>query len=123
MIRAKDIYTDQERRLMLKMSAMGPVIAQIQLKIRQQSYHHVNAPYIVFEVPTYVFGYPLYTMRDAMEYLTNEFIKAGYWAWTVGEKTLFISWIKPVKTRDVGGTITTTNYRPQVYDNFNYTTG
>jgi hypothetical protein len=58
MIRAKDIYTDQERRLMLKMSAMGPVIAQIQLKIRQQSYHHVNAPYIVFEVPSYVFGYP-----------------------------------------------------------------
>jgi hypothetical protein len=58
-----------------------------------------------------------------MEYLTNEFIKAGYWAWTVGETTLFISWLKPVKSRDINGTITTTNYRPQVYDNFNYTTG
>jgi len=27
-----------------------------------------------------------------------------------------ISWIKPVKSRDLGKPILTTNYRPQVYD-------
>jgi hypothetical protein len=123
MIRAKDLYADQERRLMLKMSAMGPVINQIQLKIRQQSYHHINAPYIVFEVPSYVFGYPLYTMQEALDYLINAFIKAGYLAWAVNKNAIFISWLKPVKSREITVPITTTNYRPQVYDNFNYKSG
>ena len=32
------------------------------------------------------------------------------------EKYLLISWLKPVKSRDLGKPILTTNYRPQAYN-------
>jgi hypothetical protein len=55
-------------------------------------------------------------MKEAIEHLMTEFSKAGYWVWVVENNNLFISWLKPVKTRDLGKPILTTNYRPQVYD-------
>jgi hypothetical protein len=115
-MRANDVRDEQEEHRLSRMAAMKPVLAQIEGKIRQQSIVGPNAPYILFEVPSFVFGYPLYNFKDAIEYLKNELIRAGFWAWDVEEKYLFISWIKPVKTRDLGKQMLVTNYRPQVYD-------
>jgi hypothetical protein len=116
MQRAKDVWDEQEQRRENRMAAMIPVIAQIQAKIKQQAIHNTNAPYILFEVPTYVFGYPLFSLKEAVQFLVSEFGKAGYWIWVVDEKFLFISWMKAVKTKDLGKPILATNYRPQVYD-------
>lgn len=116
MQRAKDVWDEQEQRRENRMGAMNPVIAQIQAKIKQQAIHNTNAPYILYEVPTYVFGYPLFSLKEAVQFLHSEFGKAGYWVWVVDEKFLFISWMKAVKTRDLGKPILATNYRPQVYD-------
>jgi len=116
MLRARDVWNEQEQRRENRMAAMNPVISQIQAKIRQQAIHNSNAPYIVFEVPTYVFGYPLFSLKEAIEFLYREFSAAGYWVWVVEGKYLVISWLKPVKTRDLGKPILATNYRPQVYD-------
>ena len=115
MIRATDVLQEQQQRRENRMAAMTPVIAQIQAKIRQQAIHNANAPYILYDVPTYVFGYPLFSLKEALEFLVTEFSKAGYWIWIVDGKYLFISWMKAVKSRD-GKPILTTNYRPQVYD-------
>ena len=116
MLRARDVWDEQEERKSNRMAAMAPVIAQIQAKIRQQAIHNSNAPYILYEVPTYVFGYPLFSLKEAIEFLTTEFARAGYWVWVVDTKYLFISWLKPIKSRDMGRPILTTNYRPSVYD-------
>lgn len=116
MLKAKEVWEEQEERRQNRMAAMVPVIAQIQAKIRQQAIHQSNAPYIIYEVPTYVFGYPLFQLSDALEYLVGEFAKAGYWVWIVETKYLMISWLKPTKTRDGGKPILATNYRPMVYD-------
>ena len=116
MLRARDVWDEQEERKNSRMAAMGPVIAQIEAKIRQQAIHNSNAPYILYEVPTFVFGYPLYSLKEAIEFLVTEFARAGYWVWVVDVKYLFISWLKPVKTRDLGKPILATNYRPQAYD-------
>ena len=116
MLRARDVWDEQEERKSNRMAAMVPVISQIQSKIRQQAVHNPNAPYIVYEVPTYVFGFPLFQVSEAIQYLFNEFSKAGYWVWVVEGKYLVISWLKPTKTRDAGRPILATNYRPQVYD-------
>lgn len=123
MLKARDVWNEQEGRRLNRMAAMSPVMAQIQAKIRQQAVHNTNAPYIVYEVPTFVFGYPLYSLNEAMEFLIREYTAAGYWVWVVDQKYLLISWIKPVKSRDAGKPILTTNYRPQVYDSsmFNVT--
>lgn len=116
MLKASDVLNEQNQRRENRMSAMNPIITQIQAKIRQQSIHNVNAPYIIYEVPTYVFGYPLFSLKEALEFLVSEFSKAGYWIWIVEGKCLFISWMKATKSRDLGRPILTTNYRPQVYD-------
>jgi len=116
MLKAREVWDEQESRRENRMAAMGPVINQIQAKIRTQAIHNSNAPYIVFEVPTYVFGYPLFSLAEAMEFLVKSFSQAGYWVWIVENKYLMISWLKPVKTRDAGRPILATNYRPQVYD-------
>lgn len=120
MLRARDVWDEQEQRKNNRMAAMGPVIDQIQAKIKQQAIHNSNAPYILYEVPSFVFGYPLYTLKEAIEYLVTEFARAGYWIWVVDQKFLFISWIKPVKTKDLGKPMLATNYRPQVYDPSTY---
>jgi|UniRef100_A0A6C0LBQ3 hypothetical protein len=117
MLRARDVWDEQEEHKLNKMAAMRPIIAQIEGKIRQQAIANSNAPYILTEVPSFVFGYPLFNHKDAIQYLLNEFLKAGFWVWNVEEKYLLISWLKPVKSRDLGKPILTTNYRPQVYDN------
>jgi hypothetical protein len=116
MLKAREIWDEQEERRSNRMAAMTPVIAQIQAKIRQQAIHNTNAPYILYEVPTYVFGYPLFSLKEAIQYLVAEFAKAGYWVWVVEEKYLFISWMKPVKTKDLGKPMLATNYRPMVYE-------
>ena len=116
MMKARDVWEEQEEHRIYKMAAMKPVLAQIEGKVRQQAILNANAPYILFEVPSFVFGYPLYKFKDAVDYLMNELLKAGFWVWDVEEKYLLISWLKPVKTRDLGKTALTTNYRPQIYD-------
>lgn len=115
MQKASEIWKEQEERKENRMSAMTPVITQIQAKIRTQAVHNPNAPYILFEVPTYVFGYPLYDIKDAFDFLIREFSKAGYWVWIVENKYLFISWLKPTKGRDGGKPMLMTNYRPMPY--------
>jgi hypothetical protein len=116
MLRARDVWDDQEERRANRMAAMNPIITQIQSKIKLHATHHSNAPYIVYEVPSYVFGYPLFGLKEAVDHLVSEFSKAGYWVWVVEEKYLFISWLKPVKTRDGSRQILATNYRPMAYD-------
>lgn len=116
MLKAREVWNEQEGRRLNRMAAMSPVMTQIQAKIRQQAVHNTNAPYIVYEVPSFVFGYPLYSLSEAMDFLIREYSAAGYWVWIVEQKYLLISWIKPVKTRDIGKPILATNYRPQVYD-------
>jgi hypothetical protein len=116
MLKAREVWNQQESRRLNRMAAMSPVMTQIQAKIKQQAIHNTKAPYIVYEVPSFVFGYPLYHLSEAIEFLMKEYVAAGYWVWLVESKYLLISWIKPVKTRDMGIPILATNYRPQVYD-------
>ena len=116
MLKAREVWNEQEGRRLNRMAAMMPVMTQIQAKIKQQAVHNTNAPYIIYEVPSFVFGYPLYKMSEAMEFLIKEYMSAGYWVWIVENKYLLISWIKPIKTRELGKPILATNYRPQVYD-------
>ena len=116
MLRARDVWDEQEDRRANRMAAMTPIIAQIQALIRRQAVHNSDAPYIIYPVPTYVFGYPLFSLKEALDHLVSEFSKAGYWVWVVEGNYLFISWMKPVKSRDGAKSMLVTNYRPMAYD-------
>jgi len=117
MLKAKDVWDEQEARKEQRMAAMRPVIAQIQMKVRKQAISTPNAPYIVFEIPQFVFGYPLYQLSEARDYLMQTLQSSGYQVWVVDEKYLLISWVKTSQGKS--GSYRPpliTNYRPQVYD-------
>lgn len=117
MLRARDVWDEQEARKEQRMAAMRPVLAQLYAKIRRQAIHSPSAPYVVFEIPTYVFGYPLFQLSEAREYLVNVLQTSGYLVWVIDEKYLLVSWMK-----QSGGRNSTyrppliTNYRPMPYD-------
>ena len=117
MLKAKDVWDEQEARKEQRMAAMRPVLAQIQMKVRKQAISTPNAPYIVFEIPMFVFGYPLYQLSEARDYLLQTLQSSGYQVWIVDEKYLLISWVKTSQGKSGAyRPPLITNYRPMVYD-------
>ena len=117
MLRAREVWDEQEARKEQRMAAMRPVLAQLYSRIRKQAIHSPNAPYVLFEIPAYVFGYPIYQLTEAREYLLHTLQTSGYLVWVVDERYLLVSWLKTSNSRS--GTYRpplVTNYRPQVYD-------
>lgn len=116
MLKARDVWEEQEARKEQRMAAMRPVLAQLYAKIRRQAIHSPSAPYVVFEIPSYVFGYPLFQLSEARDYLLHVLQTSGYMVWVVDEKYLMVSWMKTSGGKS--GTYRpplVTNYRPQVY--------
>ena len=117
MLKARDVWEEQEARKQQRMAAMRPVLAQLYAKIRRQAIHSPNAPYVVFEIPSYVFGYPLFQLTEAREYLLHTLQTTGYMVWVVDEKYLMVSWMKTTAAKNSNyRPPLVTNYRPQVYD-------
>jgi hypothetical protein len=116
MLKARDVWNEQEERKERRMAAMRPVLAQLYAKIRTQAIHNPNAPYVVFEVPNFVFGYPLFQVSEAREYLTKTLTDSGFLVWPVNDdKYLLVSWLK-TQTRASHRPPLLTTYRPMVYD-------
>lgn len=115
MLKARDVWEEQEARKEQRMAAMRPVLAQLYAKIRRQAIHSPTAPYVVFEIPTYVFGYPLFQLSEARDYLLHVLQTSGYLVWVVDEKYLFVSWMKTTGRNSNYRPPLVTNYRPQVY--------
>ena len=117
MLKARDVWDEQEARKEQRMAAMRPVLAQLYAKIRKQAIHAPNAPYVVFEIPEYVFGYPIYQMSEARDYLMKTLQTSGYMVWVTDVKYLFVSWLKTANGKPASyRPPITTNYRPQVYN-------
>jgi len=92
------------------------VLAQLYAKIRRQAVHSPNAPYVVFEIPPYVFGYPLFQLAEAREYLLATLQASGYLVWVVDDRYLMVSWMKTTGRASTYRPPLVTNYRPQVYN-------
>ncbi len=117
MLKARDVWDEQENRREQRMSAMRPVLSQLYARIRRQAIHDARAPYIVFEVPSYVWGYPLFDVTEARDYLIKTLETSGFSVWVVDQKYLFITWMKTPGARGPNyRPPLVTNYRPQVYD-------
>jgi hypothetical protein len=117
MLKARQVWDEQEARKEQRMAAMRPVLAQLHAQIRRQAIHAPSAPYVIFEIPPYVFGYPIYQLSEARDYLLHTLGQSGFLAWVVDEKYLLVSWVKTQSGRSGNyRPPLITNYRPQVYD-------
>ena len=116
MLRARDLWKQGEEQKNKRMAAMRPVLTQLFAKIKTHSFQYPDSPYMTFEVPTIVWGYPLYDIEEAIGYLHEVLTDQGFQVWFVQPRSLFISWLKPTKEEKKSTVLPKTEYRPFVYD-------
>jgi len=115
MLRATDLWKQQEQQKTASMQAMRPVLSNLCSQIKLHAATNPNAPYMAYDVPSFVFGSPLYNHREAVVYVKETLEEQGFKVWISGVSTLLISWIKPGKTA-TRTTAKSADYRPFVYD-------
>lgn len=101
------------------MRAMRPVLAGLFNSIKVHSQQNPDSPYYAFDVPSFVFGYPLYDHAEAIGYVKETLEEQGFQVWYIPAATLLISWMKPAPKS--GGPKPPPpkpgpDYRPFVYD-------
>jgi hypothetical protein len=118
MLRAKDLWKQEEERKTGKMLAMRPVLSNLSSQLKLYAIQNPQAPYFVYDVPSFVFGYPLYDHREAIEYVRDAVAEQGFQVWIASAGTLVISWIKPQnqQPRLRAPPKSGADYRPFVYD-------
>lgn len=119
MLSANALWKQEEQRKTQRLAATRVLLAQIFHKIKQQVVQQPDAPYIVYPVPSFVFGYPLYNVEEAVQYLYQTLLDQRYQVWVVEGPSLFISWVKPNHGPSTSRSLQpkpTSNYRPFVYD-------
>lgn len=117
MLPANALWKDNEKRMHQRQSAVVPILNQLFHRIKQHAISNPGAPYIVSAIPTFVFGYPLYTYSEVVQTVHITLEKQGYQVWEVSPGTLLISWVKPeTTTRTPQIQRPSVNYRPNVYN-------
>jgi hypothetical protein len=116
MLRATDLWKQQEQQKTASMQAMRPVLSNLCSQIKMHAATNPLAPYMAYDVPSFVFGYPLYSHREAVLYVKETLEEQGFKVWISGVSTLLISWIKPGKTAGRAPAKSSGDYRPFVYD-------
>ena len=117
MLRARDLWKQTEDQRSASMQAMRPVLSTLFAQVKTHAATNPAAPYMTFDVPSFVFGYPLYNHREAIDYVKETLEEQGFTVWVAYNGTLLISWMRagsgkarqPIKAP-------TNDYRPFVYD-------
>jgi len=118
MLRARDLWKQTEDQRSVNMQAMRPVLTTLMAQIKTHATTNPSAPYMPFDVPSFVFGYPLYNHREAIDYIKETLEEQGFTVWVAYTGTLLISWMRSGKVRQSSSSKPTSSsdYRPFVYD-------
>ena len=118
MLQARELWKAEEERKSHRMRAMRPVLAGLFADLQRHSQLNPESPMMAFNVPSFVFGYPLYDHNEAIVYVKETLEEQGFKVWVAPPATLMISWMKPVKqTRETPKPPKPgPDYRPFVYD-------
>ena len=118
MLQAKELWKAEEERKAYKMRAMRPVLAGLSNDIKRHAQLNPHSPMFAFNVPSFVFGYPLYDHEEAIQYIQETLEEQGFRVWRVPPSVLMISWMKPAKQQKDTGKPPKPgpDYRPFVYD-------
>lgn len=118
MLPANALWKTETLKKTQRLAAVKVILAQVFARIKLHVQQTQDAPYIVYQVPSFVFGYPLYNHMEAVAAVKETLDEQGYQTWVVHPgDTLFISWIKPAKAGSTRKTFAPPpSYRPFVYD-------
>lgn len=116
MLRARDLWKQTEDQRSASMQAMRPVLSTLFAQVKTHATTNPAAPYMTFDVPSFVFGYPLYNHREAIDYIKETLEEQGFTVWVAYNGTLLISWMRAGKARQTSKPTASADYRPFVYD-------
>uniref|UniRef100_A0A6C0HL35 Uncharacterized protein n=1 Tax=viral metagenome TaxID=1070528 RepID=A0A6C0HL35_9ZZZZ len=120
MLRARDLWKQTEDLRSANMQAMRPVLTTLFAQVKTHAATNPNAPYMTFDVPSFVFGYPLYNHREAIDYIKETLEEQGFTVWVAYNGTLLISWMRAANGKARQTTSSkpagSADYRPFVYD-------
>lgn len=121
MLQAKELWKQEEERKAYRMRAMRPVLAGLFQSIKVHAQQNPGSPYFAFDVPSFVFGYPLYDHAEAIQYVKETLEEQGFQVWNATPPSvLMISWMKPEKqtpsAKQLRPPKSGPDYRPFVYD-------
>lgn len=117
MLRARDLWKQTEDQRSASMQAMRPVLSTLFAQVKTHAATNPAAPYMTFDVPSFVFGYPLYNHREAIDYIKETLEEQGFTVWVAYNGTLLISWMRAGKARQTSKPPpASADYRPFVYD-------
>jgi len=117
MLNAKELWKQEDERKTYRMRAMRPVLAGLFQSIKVHAQQNPASPYYAFDVPSFVFGYPLFDHKEAIEYVKETLEEQGFHVYPVPPSVLMISWIKPQpKQATARPPKPGPDYRPFVYD-------
>lgn len=123
MLPANTLWKRDDEKRTQRLAATRVILAQVFTKIKTHVMQTVDTPYLAYQVPSFVFGYPLFNLPEAVQSVKETLEEQGYQVWIVHPgDTLFISWMKPQKGGQGSGArpktvpVRESSYRPFVYD-------
>ena len=99
MITVSDILNNKKKRDARRHEVFDLLLERCCKKISAAD--AIRQMYCIFDVPDFVFGYPLYNLNECMGYLLQELTKRGFQVQYMFPRTLIISWfVVMAKTKE-----------------------
>lgn len=90
MLTIYDILDNKKKRDFKKQEMFKTILENCCKKIKKCD--EIRVAYCVFDVPEYMFGYPLYNLNECIVYMLTELTKGGFQVQYLFPCTLIISW-------------------------------
>ena len=92
MISVKEIHALEEKRKLIKKEIYKKIYEDISKKIRGAV--SVGHKQVIFNVPTYLFGYPTFDHKKACDYMRRQLDHSGFTVYQLSNGDIYISWQK-----------------------------
>ena len=89
-ITASDLNKSKEEKNLKRNSIYRKILEKCLIKI--QKVNNMNNNQLVYEVPGFLFGSPLYKYEDCVIYLENKLQKRDFKVEKISDTSLLISW-------------------------------
>jgi hypothetical protein len=87
-----ELYEKKQRRDQRQISVFNKILNRINKRITTTSRMKHDDKYIWFNVPSFIFGEPLYDQTDCIAYVVVKLAENGFFVKYINPGTLFISW-------------------------------
>lgn len=90
MVKAEDLRKEQNERNDKKKKTFKKIYKKIEQKISVAN--SINNFYILYEIPEFILGIPLYSINDAIHYIKHKLKKNGFKVESYPPNKLLIEW-------------------------------